>query len=215
MIICNYRISKTFFSVLFICIAITSNVYAVNKICYRGFRSDNALLNINGRLVELKPGSSKNGVKLVSANKDSIVVKVDGKRYQYKKNISRGIILDEELTLSPNHSGNYTTNGKINGSEVNFVVDTGASYIAMNKELAGILEIEYGDNEVQIHTASGIDTNYKVILDTVSVGDITLYNIPAVISKHDYPKDPLLGMSFLQHLDITQGNGQMTLSYSD
>ncbi len=215
MAICKYRVSKSVFLVLLVCMAITSNVYAVNKICYRGQSSGKAILNINGRLVKLKPGSRKNGVKLVTVNKDSIVVKVDGKRYQYKKNVSRGIILGEELTLSPNRSGNYMAKGKINGMGVKFVVDTGASYIAMNKKMARALKLDYGDNEVQIHTASGTEASYKVTLDTVSVGDIKLHDIPAVISKHDYPEKPLLGMSFLQYLDINQNDGQMTLSYSD
>ncbi len=216
MVICKYGITKTVFFVLLFGMTISSNVYAVDKICYRGFRSDKALLNINGRLVELTPGqSSNNGVKLLTANKETITVKVDGKRYLYKINISKGTILADELRLLPALNGNYLANGRINGKNVAFVVDTGASFIAMNKNLARALKINPGNKKIEIQTASGTEINYLVMLDTVSVGDINMYNIPAVISNHDYPKEPLLGMSFLQHVNMSQENGQMVLKYSD
>ncbi len=216
MAVCKSRILKTVFFALLVCMVITSNVYAVNKICYRGLRSGKALLNVNGRLVELAPGqSSKSGVKLMTVNRDTITVKVDGKRYQYKKNISKGTILAEEVKLTAAPNGNYVTKGKINGKNVAFVVDTGASYIAMNKNLARELEINPGHQRVKINTASGKENNYLVMLDTVSIGDIKMYNIPAVISNHDYPKETLLGMSFLKHVDMSQVNAQMVLKYLD
>ncbi len=214
MAICKNKVFITVFLALLVCMYITSNVYAASKICYRGLRSGKALLNVNGRLVQLSPGqSSKDGVKLITANKDTITIKVDGKRYQYKKNVSRGKILAEEVKLSAGPGGHYMTDGKINGKNVGFLVDTGASYIAMNKNMAKRLKINPGNQQVQINTASGTETNYLVMLDSVSVGDIKMYNVPAVISNHDYPKEPLLGMSFLQNVDMSQENGQMVLKH--
>ncbi|MHC4266882.1 MAG: retropepsin-like aspartic protease family protein [Planctomycetota bacterium] len=217
MAICKYRISKTAFFILLACLTITSNVYAVNKICYRGLRSGKALLNVNGRLVQLSPGqsNSKYGLKLITANKDTITVKVDGKRYQYKKNVSWGTILAEELKLTPASNGNYMADGKLNGKNVTFVVDTGASFISMNRNMARALNINPGNQTVQSQTASGMDTSYLVMLDSVSVGDIKMYNVQATISKHDYPIEPLLGMSFLQNVDMSQKDGQMVLKYSN
>ncbi len=216
MVICKNRIFKTVFFVLLVCLTISSNAYAGTKICYRGLRSGKALLNVNGRLVQLTPGqSSKSGVKLMTANKDAITVKVDGKRYQYKKNVSRGKILAEEVKLSPASNGNYMANGMINGKNVSFVVDTGASYISMNKNLAKALKIKRGNKKVQVHTASGTESSHLVMLDTVSVGGIKMNNISAVISNHDYPLEPLLGMSFLKRVNMNQGNGQMILKYLD
>jgi aspartyl protease family protein len=214
MAICKYRIYKTVFFVLLVCLTITSNAYAGTKICYRGLRSGKALLNVNGRLVQLTPGqSSKNGVTLMTADRDAITVKVDGKRYQYKKNVTRGKILGGEVKLSSGPSGHYMADGKINGKNVGFLVDTGASYIAMNKNLAKRLKINPGNQQVQINTASGTEMNYLVMLESVSIGDITMHNIPAVISNHDYPQEPLLGMSFLQHVNMSQKDGQMVLQY--
>jgi aspartyl protease family protein len=212
----KYRVVKTAILVLLVYMAISSNVYASTKICYCGLRSGKALININGSLVELTPGQSfRNIVKLLSANEEVVVLEISGIRYQYKRNSSRGTILTEEVRLTPAPNGNYTANGRMNGKNVTFIVDTGASYIAMNKNLARALKINRGNQKVQIHTASGTETNYLVMLDTVSIGGIMMYNIPAVISNHDYPREPLLGMSFLKYVDMSQENGQMVLKYSD
>ncbi len=171
---------------------------------------------VNGRLVKLTPGqTSKNGVKLLSANLESVVVLVEGKRYRYKKNNSQGTILDEEVALirNPDSSG-YWAKGRINGKEVTFLIDTGASFVVMNKVQARELKIKRGNKIIQVSTATKIETAYQVTLDTVSVGDIELQNIPAIITKHKYPPYPLLGMSFLRHVEINQENEQMTLKYS-
>ncbi|MHC4269355.1 MAG: retropepsin-like aspartic protease family protein [Planctomycetota bacterium] len=213
----KYRVFKTAILVLLVYMAISSNVYASTKICYRGLRSGKALININGRLVELTPGQSfRNIVKLLSANEEVIVIEVSGKRYQYKKNSSQGTILAEEviLTRAPGAS-NYWAMGKINGKDVTFIVDTGATYVVLNKVQAGALKIKLGNKEVEVSTASKIETAYQVLLDTVSVGDIKVHNVPALITKHTYPQEPLLGMSFLQHVDISQENERMILKSSD
>lgn len=212
----KYRVFKTAILALLVYMVISSNVYASTKICYYDFRSGKALININGSLVELMPGQSfRNIVKLLTANEEAVVLEISGKRYQYKKNSIRGTILTEEVRLTPAPNGNYMVNGRMNGKNVTFIVDTGASYIAMNKNLARALKINLGNQKVYVHTASGTETSYLVMIDTVSIGDIKMFNIPAVISNHDYPREPLLGMSFLKHVDMSQENGQMVLKYSD
>ena len=214
----KYKTSKAALLVLLVCMIIASNVYAAPKINYRGMLYGKALIRINGRLVKLTPGqTSKNGVKLLSANSVSIVVLVEGKRYRYKRDSNKGAILAEaeEITLKRDPgSGGYWAKGRINGKDVTFLIDTGASYVALNKVQARELKIKRGNKEIQMSTASGTETNYLVTLDTVSVGGIELQNIPAVISKHEFPPDPLLGMSFLKHLEINQEDEQMTLKYS-
>ncbi len=177
-----------------------------------------ALIKINGSYIKLTPGqTSKNDVKLLSANLETIVVLVEGKRYRYKKGNIQGTILAEaeEITLKRDPgSGGYWAKGRINGKDVTFLVDTGASFVAMSKAQAKTLKIKRGNKKIQISTATKIETAYQVTLDTVSVGDIELQNISAIITKHKYPPYPLLGMSFLQHVEINQENEQMTLKYS-
>ena len=210
----KYRILKAALLVLLVCTAIASNVYSAPRINYRGLRSGKALIDINERMVELTPGQSfRNIVTLLSVNEEEIVLEVEGKRYQYKKNSNRGTILAEEVMLTLGPYGSYRAKGKVNGKDVTFIVDTGANKVILNKVLARALEIEPGNKEVIIATASKIETGYEVTLDNVSVGGIELQNILAIITKHTSPPEPLLGMSFLQHVDISQENEQMTLKY--
>ena len=212
----KYKTSKAALLALLVCITIASNVYSAPKINYRGMVNDTVWIWVNGRLIKLTPGqTSKNGVKLLSADLEAIVVLVEGKRYRYKKNNSQGTILDNKVTLirGPGSSG-YWAKGRINGKDVTFLIDTGASYIVMNKDQARELKIKRGNKKIQVSTATKKETAYQVTLDTVSVGDIELQNIPAIITTHKYPPYPLLGMSFLRHVEINQENEQMTLKYS-
>ena len=216
MEISKYITSKAVLLVLLVCMTIASNVYASTKICYRGLRSGKALIEINERIVELTPGQSfRNIVTLLSANEELVVLEVSGKHYQYKKNSSRGIILAEEVILTRDPGGNYWANGKVNGEDVTFIVDTGATVVVLNKVQARALKIKLGNKEVEMITASKTETAYQVLLDTVSVGDIEVHDVPALITKHTYPQEPLLGMSFLQHINLSQENGRMILKCSD
>jgi aspartyl protease family protein len=212
----KYRTSKAALLVLLVCMTIAPNVYSAPKIKYRGMLSGKALIKVDGRLIKLTSGqTSKNGVKLLSANLEAIVVLVEGKRYRYKKHSNQGIILAEEVTLirDPGSSG-YWAKGRINGKDVTFLIDTGASHVVMNKDQARAFKIKRGNKKIQVSTATKTETAYQVTLDTVSVGDFELQNIPAIITKHKYPPYPLLGMSFLRHVEINQKNEQMTLKYS-
>ncbi len=212
----KYRTSKAALLVLLVCMTIAPNVYSAPKIKYRGMLSGKALIKVDGRLIKLTSGqTSKNGVKLLSANLEAIVVLVEGKRYRYKKYSSQGTILAEEVTLirNPGSSG-YWAKGRINGKDVTFLIDTGASHVVMNKDQARAFKIKRGNKKIQVSTATKIETAYQVTLDTVSVGDFELQNIPAIITKHKYPPYPLLGMSFLRHVEINQKKEQMTLKYS-
>ncbi len=214
----KYRTSKAALLVLLVCMTIASNVYSAPRINYRGMLYGKALIKVNGSYIKLTPGqTSKNGVKLLSANLEAIVVLVEGKRYRYKKNSNQGTILAEaeEITLKRDPgSGGYWARGRINGKDVTFMVDTGASYVVINKVQARALKIKRGNKEIQVSTATKTETAYQVTLDTVSVGYIELQNIPAIITKHEHPPYPLLGMSFLRHVEINQENEQMTLRYS-
>ena len=210
---------KFLFLMLLVIISSSCNlayVYSAPEINYRGMVDETVWIWANGRQIKLTPGqTSKNGIKLLSADLDAIVVLVDGKRYRFEKNNKQGTILDNKVTLiRDSNGGGYWAKGRINGKNVTFLIDTGASYVVMNNVQAKALKIKRGNKKVQISTATKTETAYQVILDNVSVGDIKLQNIPAIITKHEHPPYPLLGMSFLSHVEINQENEQMTLEYS-
>ncbi len=82
----KYRTSIAALLVLLVCMSIVSNVYSATKINYRGMVGRKAMIVINGSHIKLTPGqTSKDGVKLLSANPREIVVLADGKRYLYKR----------------------------------------------------------------------------------------------------------------------------------
>ncbi|PCH63268.1 MAG: hypothetical protein COC04_04625 [Gammaproteobacteria bacterium] len=106
----------------------------------------------------------------------------------------------------------YITPGTVNGYSVDFLVDTGASTIALNAETAKRLDLEYIENApVGVKTASGITLAYPVTLDEVQVGDIKLYNVQAVVIDGPEPSRALLGMTFLGQLDMHQTGQRMDL----
>lgn len=190
--------------------------FADTNIFYRGMRSGLAWININGRLAKLSPGmTSKEGVKLLTANKKSITLIVDSNRYRYDKGGKEGTLLENEVALFHDPAnGNYYSKGSINGKPTIFLVDTGASLIVINKNDARQLGIKYGDKKIKVSTATKDEVAYLVTMKSVKVGDIELKDVLAAVSNHEgHPNVPLLGMSFLDKVDITQSDNQMSIKY--
>ena len=202
-------------SLLFFCLPL-SQVLADTTISYRGLRSGKAWIYIDGRLAKLRPGQrSKEGVKLLKANKKSITLIIDGKRYVYEKGKAEGLLVDNEVEVTRNQAnGNYYVKGSINGKEVTFIVDTGASFVVLNKNDARALKIPLGKQKVKVSTATKDEYAHLVILKSVQIENIELNKITAVITNHnEHPRLPLLGMSFLEKLQISQSGNIMKLSY--
>ena len=152
----KFRTSNVALLVLLACIAISTNVYSAPRIKYSGMVYDKANIWVNGRMNKLTYGeTTKDGVMLLSANPESIVVLVGGKRYRYKKYSSQGTVLADNVTLirDPGSSG-YWARGRINGKDVNFLVDTGASCVVINKDQARAWKIKRGNKKIQVSTAS-------------------------------------------------------------
>ena len=107
----------------------------------------------------------------------------------------------------------FKTTGSINGYTVNFLVDTGASSIALNSNMAKRLGLQYklkGDPTI-VTTASGSVSAYSINLDRVKVGEIMLRNVAAVVIDGSEPSTPLLGMSYLGRLNIVNEGQVMKL----
>jgi len=99
---------------------------------------------------------------------------------------------------------------------VNFLVDTGATNIAMNEIVAGRLGIDfrYSGTPTRVSTASGIAPAHNVTLASVRVGDIELKNIRATVLEGQYPREVLLGMSFLSRVELER-KGKLTILRHD
>ena len=115
-----------------------------------------------------------------------------------------------EVVLESSSYGHYIATGKINNTEVTFLVDTGASYVSVPEEVAKKVGLKRGA-EMLVSTANGTVSVYVTTLDEVSIGEIKLYNIKADINPHMDGDEILLGMSFLRDLSITHKGDQLTI----
>jgi clan AA aspartic protease (TIGR02281 family) len=116
----------------------------------------------------------------------------------------------ERTVLQRGFNGGYSASVMINGRTTRGVIDTGATFVAMSATAAREFGIAYSSGrQLQMRTANGLSTARAVTLDAVTVGNITLNAVEAVVSDGEHPL--LIGMSFLGRLTInTDGNG-MTL----
>jgi len=116
----------------------------------------------------------------------------------------------QQLILQRNKYGHYVASGMINQQPVVFMLDTGATDISIPENVATRLGLQRG-RAVTYQTANGPAINYATQLDSVSLGHITLYNLPASINPNVKHDDILLGMSFLKHLEFSQKGNTLTL----
>ena len=108
-----------------------------------------------------------------------------------------------EVVLQRNRFGHYVTSGAINGEPVTFLLDTGATGVAVPARVARRLGLRRGQ-PFTTQTANGLSTSYAASLDSVSVGAIELRDVEAAIAPGLGMEEVLLGMSFLKHIEFTQ-----------
>jgi aspartyl protease family protein len=208
-----------FISFFIICFSIDVN--AVENIEVQGLFSNKAVISIGGKRHILAVGKlSPEGVKLISVNSSGAVLAVDGQQEQYNLGDSSSVSTTfnqrdkQQEKIYVNSGGMYMTYGNINGRSVQFLIDTGASAIAMNTDQARHLGIRYDKYGIPagVSTASGYADAYKVRLKSVSVGDITQTNVEAFVIDGKHPGPILLGMTFLGRLDVEHSGNAMTLT---
>lgn len=182
-----------------------------------GLFSGQAVIEINNTQRLLKAGkTSPEGVTLISATSQSAVLEIEGvqKKYLLGSHIGTNFgpgPAETVVSLWPTN-GMYLTPGTVNGYSVDFLVDTGASSIALNAATAKRLNIDYLNKRPRaVKTASGISKAYPVMLDLVQVGDIKLHNVEAMVLDGAEPSRALLGMTFLGQLDMHRNGERMDL----
>jgi aspartyl protease family protein len=115
-----------------------------------------------------------------------------------------------ELVLTRARNGHYYADGEINGKAVKFMLDTGATQIAMSRQQANELGLSLGA-PVTVQTAAGPATAYPARLARVRLGGIEIENLGAVITEKMSDETVLLGMNFLKRLEMVQRGDQLTL----
>ncbi len=115
-----------------------------------------------------------------------------------------------QVVLQRNRAGHYVASGRINGEVVRFLVDTGATDVAIPAALAQRLNLKKGRKGIS-RTANGDTTTYKTVLDSVDLGGLVQYDVRASILPGMMGNDVLLGMSYLKHLEIIQRGKELKL----
>jgi aspartyl protease family protein len=183
-----------------------------------GLFTNKAVVQIDGGPLRTLSVGQKTveGVVLVSVDRDAATFDIDGKRMTLGLGRARMVTsapVAESTVLTADLRGHFYTDGQVNGRTIRFVVDTGATLIALPSSEARRLAIDYAKGQrVALGTANGATTGYLVKLDTVSVGSVTLHGVDAVVMDGNGLSSPLLGMSFLNRMDMKREGDLMTLT---
>lgn len=115
-----------------------------------------------------------------------------------------------EVRLQRNPDGHYLAQGEIDGQPVTFLVDTGATRVALSPGLAEKLALTRGP-AVKVETANGATRAYQTRLQTVRLGTLEVHDVAALITPGLDSDTVLLGMSFLKQMEFTQRGSELTL----
>lgn len=176
-----------------------------------------AVLMVNGQRKTLKAGDSFQGVKLISADASAAVLEINGERQQLglNRNITTNFVapVQRQLDIPRNERMQYITSALINGRSTRVIVDTGANVVAMSARHAAALGVDYkAGSRSKLETASATIDAWMVTLESVEVGGIRVDNVRATVAEGDFPSTILLGMTYLQHVELRERDGVLSLS---
>ncbi len=205
---------------IYLAALLTAPALAATQLNVVGLFSNKAVIAVNGSAPQtISAGQTKSGVKLISADSESATFLVEGKQQTLKMgqavSVAGGIVSanNSPVSLYADQAGHFFGNLSINGASLKYVVDTGATTVALNSGDAKFAKIDYEKGErINMSTANGEVSAYLVKLNTLKVGTIILNNIDATVNEGGSPTVVLLGMSALNHLDMKRENSIMTLS---
>ena len=184
---------------------------------------DRAMLSVNGtRAKIIKNGQVYKGVKLIESNTEQAVIEIAGQRETVELN--SGLVLSRSLgtkssagtkkstQVFADNRGFFRSNGAINGQSLEFLVDTGANLVVLSGDHADSINLDYQDGTpTYATTASGNAPMFLINLDKVSFNGLELSDIQAGVIVGGFPQVPLLGMTFLEKLDMNRSGDVMVL----
>ena len=161
--------------------------------------------------------TSRNGVHLLKADAASATVNFQGRRYELYLSRRVGgsfeVPQNSLISINADQLGQYRVRGTINRRQADFLVDTGASVVAMSSKHARALGIDYRTGQQgRVTTAQGEVESRFITLTEVNVGGVKAQNVAATVIEGDYPVDILLGMSYLGKVNMQNKGSVLTLS---
>ncbi|WP_018078907.1 retropepsin-like aspartic protease family protein [Thiobacillus denitrificans] len=187
------------------------------SISVTGLFKDKAIVSIDGgRPRTLSVGQTVQGVKLVAADSGSASFDVDGKRRTLGmgQSFAGGAPTGprQSVSLTADARGHFAAAGSLNGYPMSFLVDTGATSIAISAAEARRIGLDYKAGQATgVGTAAGVVPAWRVKFNTVKVGGITVSQVDGLVVETGLSV-PLLGMSFLNRMEMRRDGQTMTLT---
>lgn len=191
---------------------------AAQTVSMSGSLGGKALLMIDGAPRTLAVGQVAQGVKLVGVTGSEAVVEVGGRRITLQLGAAQVNLggaasagSGSRIVLTAGSGGHFVTQGSINGKSVSFIVDTGATHVALSQSVAEQIGLNYRSGQRSVgQTANGTTVAYRVTLDSVRIGDVMVYNVDAAVLPASM-EPVLLGNSFLTRFQMKRENDTLTL----
>ena len=185
-----------------------------------GLFSNKAVVAINGSAPQtISAGQTKSGVKLISATSESATFLVEGKQQTLRMGQAASVAggnapeNNSPVSLYADQAGHFFGNLSINGVSLKYVVDTGATTVALNSGDAKYAKIDYEKGQrITMSTANGDVSAYLVKINTLKIGTIILNNVEATVNEGGSPPVVLLGMTALNRMSMKNENSILTLS---
>jgi aspartyl protease family protein len=167
----------------------------------------------------IKVGQTRSGITVLSIEAERATIEFEGKKrvlslgqhYRNPSSLASASSSGQTVTLAADPRGHFVSEGSINGQPMRFLVDTGATTVAIPAADAIRLGIDYRKGTpAKTRTAGGIVSVYRVTLDSVRLGAIEIAGVECIVIEEGLDI-ALLGMSFLNRLDMRQEGRTMTL----
>ena len=161
-------------------------------------------------------GDEFQGVKVLAVARDEATVEIQGARRVLRLGESPVSVGNrggsgKRIVLMADSRGHFVNSGTINGRVMQYMVDTGASTVAIGRSDADRMGLNYKNGQpVRMSTANGVAQGWRMKLDSVRIGDVEVFGVEAVITSQPMPY-VLLGNSFLTEFQMTRMNDQMVL----
>jgi aspartyl protease family protein len=189
------------------------------KVALTGLMGQRALMVIEDAApAVIAPGETRQGVTLISVSGDQAVIEIQGRRQSLRVGevpvsvaSKTGPSAGTRIVLTAGSGGHFVSTGQINGANVRFLVDTGATEVSMSAQEADRIGLQYRSGQpIVMSTANGTVQGFQIYLTSVRLGEVEIYNVQAIVTANPMPF-VLLGNSFLTRFQLKQENNSLTL----
>ena len=200
-----------------LCLSMASGAASAVSVTLVGLFPGKAVVVINGQDPRTVSAGQKTpeGVTLVSTASSTAVFDIDGKRQTLELGqhfVPASARTGASLAIAADSQGHHWIFGQVNGKTTRFLIDTGATTVSLPASFAKSAGIDYlRGRRGFVQTANGPTVAYRVTLDALAVGDITLYQIDATVIESGLDA-ALLGMSFLSRTDMKRDGANLVLT---